>query len=116
MTAPQSIDDYIAQYPPEVQAILQKTRATIAKVAKGATEKMAYGIPTFHLKENLVHFGAAKKHLGFYPTSQPIIVFAEELKPYKTSRGAIQFPLDEKIPYALITKITKYRMQVVQGK
>lgn len=106
-----TIDEYIAQFSPEIQAILQKTRETIAKAAPKAVEKMAYGIPTFYQGENLVHFGAFKKHLGFFPTSSPIIEFADELKPYKTSRGTVQFPYKCKIPYALITQITKFRVK-----
>lgn len=106
-----TIDEYIVQFSPEIQAILQKTRETIAKAAPKAVEKMAYGVPTFYQGENLVHFGAFKKHLGFFPTSEPIVVFAEELAPYKTSKGTIQFPYTQKIPYALIAKVTKYRVK-----
>lgn len=110
-----NIDEYIAQYSEELQAILQKTRETIAKAAPQATEKLAYGVPTFYQGENLVHFGAFKKHLGFFPTPGAIQHFAEDLKGYKTAPGTVHFPYDKKIPYALIAKITKYRVREAQS-
>ena len=67
-TDPKSIDAYIAGYPPDVRAILEKIRLTIRKVAPDAHETIKYRMPTFTLKGNLVHFGAFKKHIGFYPT------------------------------------------------
>lgn len=67
-------------------------------------------MPAFRQNKVLVYFAAAKNHIGFYPTSKPIVVFKDELKKYKTSKGAIQFPMDEKIPLGLVTKIVKYRV------
>jgi uncharacterized protein YdhG (YjbR/CyaY superfamily) len=105
-----NIDDYIATFPTEIRSILRKTRKTIAKAAPGATEAIRYRLPTFVLGRNLVHFGAFKQHMGFYPTSSGIAVFAQELAPYKTSRGAAQFPYDKPIPYDLIERITRFRV------
>ena len=89
------------------QKILEKIRQTIASVAPNATEKISYGIPTFYLNGNLVHFGAYPKHIGFYPGAQPVSDFADRIKHYNTSKGTIQFQLDEPIPYDLITEITE---------
>ena len=107
--APQTIDEYIANFPAEVQALLQKVRATITKAAPAAEEAISYQMPTFKLKGNLVHFAAFKKHIGFYPAASGIAHFQTELASYKTSKGAVQFPLDKPIPYSLITKIVKFR-------
>jgi uncharacterized protein YdhG (YjbR/CyaY superfamily) len=106
-----SIDDYIAGYPPEVQEILQKVRETIREAAPEAEEAIKYRIPTFTLKGNLVHFGAFKKHIGFYPTSTGIEKFQDELSAYESSRGAVQFPLDKPIPLDLVTEIVKFRVK-----
>jgi uncharacterized protein YdhG (YjbR/CyaY superfamily) len=106
-----TIDEFIALYPIDVQEILKKVRATIKKAAPEAAETIAYGIPTFVLKGNLVHFAAYKNHIGFYPTSSGIARFKDELTTYKTSRGTVQFPLDKPIPYDLISKIVAFRVK-----
>jgi len=108
---PGNVDEYIAGFPPEVQVILVKVRHTIRKAAPNAQEKIAYGIPTFSLKGNLVHFGAFQKHVGFYPTSSGIANFQPELSAYKSARGSVQFPLEKPIPCALIAKIVKFRVR-----
>lgn len=106
------IDDYIEIFPEEVQNILLKVRRTIKKAAPDAMEAFSYGMPTFKLKgKNLVHFAGYKNHIGFYPTPSGIDNFKKELSEYKTSRGAIQFPLDSPISYDLIAKIVKYRVR-----
>lgn len=105
------IDAYIAGFPEEVQAILGKVRRAIRKAAPEAEEAIAYQMPTFRLNGNLVHFAAFKKHLGFYPTPSGIENFRKELAPYATSKGAIQFPLDRPVPYALIGRIVKFRVK-----
>lgn len=110
-SAPKTIDEYIAGFSPEVQAILQRIRATIHKAAPDAEEKIAYQMPTFYLQGNLVHFAAFKKHIGFYPVPTGIEKFKKELSPYRTAKGSAQFPLDEPMPYALITKIVKFRVK-----
>ena len=111
-TAPQTVDEYIANYAPEVQKVLQKMRATIRKAAPKAEEEINYGVPTFTFSGGkLVHFGAAKKHLGFYPTPSAVEAFKEELAEYNGAKGSVQFPYDRPLPVALITKIVKFRVQ-----
>lgn len=107
---PKDIDAYIAGFPKDEQIILQKVRATIRKAAPKATEAISYGIPTFKLNGNLVHFGGFKYHIGFFPGSKAIEFFADELKKFTTSKGTIQFPLDQPLPLVLITKIVKHRV------
>lgn len=112
-----NIDKFISTYPPEVQTILQKIRAEIHKSAPGAEEAMAYGIPTFRLNgKNLVHFSAFKEHIGFYPTPSGIAKFKKELSAYEGAKGSVKFPLNKPIPYALIGKITQFRVKEVMGR
>ena len=106
-----SIDDYINQFPDEIKSKLESIRAVIKKAAPKSVEVISYGMPAFKQKKVLVYFAAGKIHIGFYPTPKPIVVFKKELEGYKTSKGAIQFPLDKKIPLALISKITKFRVK-----
>jgi uncharacterized protein YdhG (YjbR/CyaY superfamily) len=108
---PTTIDEYIAGFPPDVQAILQKIRATIRQAAPQAEEAIKYQIPTFVLNGNLVHFAAFKQHIGFYPTPTGMEQFHKELAAYNSSKGAVQFPLDKPIPYGLISKIVKFRVK-----
>lgn len=110
-TAPQNIDEYIAGFPPDVQDILQKVRATIRETAPNAAETINYQIPTFTLKGNLVHFGAFKNHIGFYPTPTGMEKFKDELSGYEGAKGSVQFPLDRPIPYDLIRQIVKFRVE-----
>lgn len=110
-TAITTIDAYIATFPVSTQALLQQMRNTITKAAPKAEETISYGMPTFKLQGNLVHFAGYKNHIGFYPAPSGIEAFADELKKYKTSKGAIQFPVDEKLPLALVTKIVKFRVK-----
>ena len=109
--APQTIDEYITGFPPEVQEVLQKIRMTIHEAAPDATEKISYQMPTFYLKGNLVHFAAFKEHIGFYPVPTGIEKFKKELSVYKQGKGSVQFPLDQPMPYELITKIVKFRVK-----
>ena len=112
MKAPaKNIDEYIADFPEEVRVRLEKMRATIQKAAPKAEETINYSMPTFKLHGNLVHFAAYKHHVGFYPGPSAINEVAKELVTYKTSKGAIQFPHDKPIPYALVTKIVKFRVK-----
>jgi len=104
------IDNYIKSYPKDVQAILEKVRAAIKKSAPMAEETISYRIPTFKLNGNLVHFGAFKNHIGFYPTSSGIAKFKDVLSGYKCSRGAVQFPIDKPMPLRLISKIVAFRV------
>ncbi|TWW01002.1 iron chaperone [Chitinophaga pinensis] len=109
-TAP-DINTYIADFPENVQALLQQVRATIHKAAPEATEDIKYAIPTFVLNGNLVHFAAFKSHIGFYPTPTGIEEFEKELSVYKQGKGSVQFPLDQPMPLDLITRIVKYRVK-----
>ena len=107
---PATIDEYIAGFPKNVQEILEQVRATIKKAAPGAEEKINYGIPTFILNGNLVHFGGFQNHVGFYPTSSGTEAFEEELSVYKSGKGSVQFPLDQPMPLNLISRIVKFRV------
>lgn len=109
-TTPKDIDEYIAGFPKEVQEILKKIRKTIREAAPDAEEAIKYQIPTFTLKGNLVHFAAFKKHIGFYPAPRGIEEFKDELSVYKGAKGSVQFPLEEPIPYDLISRIVKFRV------
>jgi uncharacterized protein YdhG (YjbR/CyaY superfamily) len=106
-----TIDGYIATFPKDIQATLQKIRATIHKAAPEATEAISYQIPTFKLNGNLVHFAAFKNHIGFYPVPSGIEKFKKELSAYKGAKGSVQFPLDRPIPYGLIGRIVKFRVK-----
>ena len=108
---PTTIDEYIAAFPPEVQAILHKIRAIIRKAAPGAQEAIKYRLPTFVLNGNLVHFGAFKNHVGFYPTPSGTERFKKELSIYEGAKGSIRFPLDKPIPYDLIAQIVEFRVK-----
>lgn len=113
---PKSIDEYILQYPQEIQEILKTIRKVIKESAPNAEEKISYRMPTFVLNGNLVHFAAYKNHIGFYPTSSGINNFLHELSGYKTSKGAVQFPIGKPIPYGLISQIVKFRVAENQTK
>jgi uncharacterized protein YdhG (YjbR/CyaY superfamily) len=106
-----TIDDYINQFSDDIKIKLELIRAAIKKAAPKATEVISYGMPAFKQNKVLVYFAVGKNHIGFYPTPNPIKVFSKELEAYKTSKGAIQFPLDKKNPLALISKITKFRVR-----
>lgn len=105
------MDEYIANFPEDVQNILQKIRSVIGKAAPGAAETIKYRIPTFTLNGNLVHFAAFQNHIGFYPTPTGIERFKKELAVYEVAKGTVRLPLDKPIPYDLITEIVKFRVQ-----
>jgi uncharacterized protein YdhG (YjbR/CyaY superfamily) len=111
-----TIDEYIATFPKNVQVILEELRQTIRDSAPNATEAISYQIPTFKLNGNLVHFAAFKNHIGFYPTSSGITEFKKELSQYEVSKGTVRFPIGEPIPFDLIKKIVKYRVKENLGK
>ena len=108
--SPKTIDEYMADFPAQAQAVMQRMRDLIHEIAPEATEKISYGIPTFVLGQNLVHFAAYKNHIGFYPASSGIAHFEEELKDYETSKGTVRFPLDKPIPFDLVRRITEFRV------
>ena len=109
-TTPESIEEYISNFPPEVQEILKTLRKVIQESAPDATEKISYQMPTFDLHGNLVHFAAFKNHIGFYPAPSGIEAFKEELSQYKGAKGSVQFPIDKPLPYELISKIVEFRV------
>ena len=100
-----AIDEYIAQFPPATQALLQEMRALIKTSAPEAAESISYAIPTFDLNE---------KHIGFYPTSSGVAVFADELKSYKRAKGSVQLPLDQPLPTDLIRRIVAFRVDQIR--
>ena len=106
-----TIDEYIANFPENVVWVLQALRKTIKKAAPDAVEKISYGIPTFFLKGNLVHFGAYKTHIGFYPGSSGINKFKTELAEYENSKGTVKFPLDKPLPFDLVSRIVTFRIE-----
>jgi uncharacterized protein YdhG (YjbR/CyaY superfamily) len=105
-----SIDEYIRTYPKNVQKKLSELRLLIRQIAPEAIEKISYQMPAFSLNGNLVYFAAHKNHIGFYPTASGIANFKNELSKYKSSKGAIQFPIDNPLPITLITRIVKFRV------
>lgn len=113
---PNDIDEYIAGFPKNVRAILEQVRSTIHEAAPAAEEAIKYGIPTFTLNGNLVHFAACKNHIGFYPAPTGMDAFQKALSAYKTGKGSVQFPLDNPMPLALITRIVKFRVKEVLEK
>lgn len=113
---PTTTEEYIAQFPEDVQKLLQKVRSVIKESAPGAVERISYAMPGFYLNGMLVWFSGHKTYIGFYPTGDGIEAFKHELTPYKFSKGAVQFPLDHPIPYDLIRRITDYRVEVNKKK
>lgn len=114
--AVQNVDAYILDFPKDIQEHLETIRTIIRKAAPKAEEGIAYQMPAYKMNGPLVYFGGAKNHIGFYPTPSAIVHFEKELKEYKTSKGAIQFPLDKKLPATLISKIVKFRLQENEEK
>lgn len=102
-------DEYISLFPPHVQLILQQLRKSIRDLIPEAEETISYGIPTFRLYGNLVHYAAYKNHIGFYPGAAGIEIFKDKLSGYKLSKGTVQFPIDEPLPFDLILEIVQYR-------
>lgn len=110
-----TVDEYISQFPKEAQEIMVKIRELIHKVAPQVKEEIAYRMPAFKLNgKPLAYFGAFPKHIGFYPTSEPIEAFEKELTEYKHARGSIQFPLDKQVPYGLIKRLIEHRAKILR--
>lgn len=110
MTVAKNIDDYIAAYPKNVQKLLKQMRSIIKKAAPQAAETISYGIPTFTLNGNLVHYAGYKNHIGFYPAPSAIEAFKNELSVYAGAKGSVQFPLDKPLPVELIREIVAFRI------
>jgi len=106
-----SVDDYILSFPKEIQLRLEEIRTIIRKAAPKSEEIISYGMPAYKQEGVLVYFGGYKTHIGFYPTGSGIEAFKQELDDYKWSKGTIRFPLDEKLPLSLITRIVKFRLK-----
>ncbi len=111
-----TVEQYIAQFPPQRQAVMNQIREVIRRVAPEAQERIRWGMPTYWQGENLVHFAAAKQHIGFYPSPEAIEHFAPQLSGYKSTKGAVQFPDAQPMPYDLIEEITRWRVKAAQQK
>lgn len=111
-----TIDEYVSMFPPEVQAILESVRATIQKAAPEATETISYQIPAFAMNGALVYFAAFKNHIGFYPPVRGDAKLEKAVARYAGEKGNLRFPLDQPMPYALITRIVKHRVKQNQAK
>ena len=110
-TAPKNVDEYIARFSDDVQQLLTQMRTTIRKAAPAAEEEIKYQLPTFMLNGNLVHFGAFKKHIGFYSMPSGTEKFRAELSDYENAKGSVQFPFNKPIPLGLVSRIVKFRVQ-----
>jgi len=105
-----SVDEYISFQPESVRYLLEELRQIIRQTAPTASEVISYNMPAYKINGILVYFAANKKHIGFYPTSSPIVIFKDKLINYKTSKGAIQFPIKSGIPAELVKNIVEYRI------
>jgi uncharacterized protein YdhG (YjbR/CyaY superfamily) len=108
---PKSIDEYVASFSPDVQAILEKIRSTISSAAPDAQETISYQIPAFTLNGGLVYFAAFKKHIGFYPPVRGDARLEKAVSIYAGAKGNLRFPLDQPIPYGLIGRIVKLKVK-----
>jgi uncharacterized protein YdhG (YjbR/CyaY superfamily) len=106
---PATVDDYISAFPPEIRSILQAVRATIRSAAPEAAEKISYGMPTFVLAREIVHFAAFKRHIGLFPPVRDPGLIEATIK-YRGEKGNLRFPLDQPIPLALIGRIVEARL------
>ena len=109
--APESIDDYISGFPPELQATLQQVRQAVRNAAPDAEEAISYRIPAFRLHGVLVYFAAFQKHVGFYPPVRGDARLARAVSPYAREKGNLRFPIDEPMPLELIERITRLRVK-----
>jgi len=106
-----SIDEYIAEFPGETQAVLEELRTLIKAAAPEATETISYAIPTFDLHgRHLVHFAGYERHIGLYPGASGIAAFKDELTPFKSAKGSVQFPLGRLLPTDLIRRMVAFRV------
>lgn len=112
----QTIDEYTAAFPKDIQSILETLRQTIHTTVPGAEETISYQMPAFKLNGIIVYFAAFKNHIGFFPTSSGVAAFKKDLSHYKISKGTIQFPFDKPLPLPLIRKIVKFRVKELSKK
>lgn len=109
-----TVDEYIAEFPPEIQKVIEEMRALIRATAPAATETISYAIPTFDLNgRHLVHFAGYEHHIGFYPGGGGTEAFRDELGQYKIGKGSVQFPLGQPLPTDLIRRMVEYRVEKV---
>jgi uncharacterized protein YdhG (YjbR/CyaY superfamily) len=114
---PQTIDAYIAAFPPEVQAILEQIRMTIREAVPDAQETISYGMPTFTLNGRyLLYFAAYKKHIGLYPAPIGVEEFQEAVSRYGAGKGTLKFPLDQPMPLDLLHTIVQFRAREQAAK
>jgi uncharacterized protein YdhG (YjbR/CyaY superfamily) len=110
-TKARNIDEYITAFPEDIRELLEQMRMTIQKAAPKTVEVISYGMPAFKQHSVLVYFAAYKGHIGFYPTGSGIEAFKKEIAAYKSSKGAVQFPLDKPLPVRLIRQMVKFRVK-----
>jgi uncharacterized protein YdhG (YjbR/CyaY superfamily) len=106
-----TIDEYIITFEPEIQKTLNEIRKFIRTEVPEVSEKISYGMPTFYLNGNLIHFAAFKDHYGFFPSPSGIDVFEEELASYRTGKGTLRFPFDKPLPWDIIRKVVRFRVK-----
>jgi uncharacterized protein YdhG (YjbR/CyaY superfamily) len=111
-----TVDEYISTFPPSTQKILIDIRKAIHEAAPKVEDVISYNMPAVKWKGVLVYYAAYEKHIGFYPTASGIETFKDQLGDYKFSKGAIQFPIDQPMPFNLINKIVKFRVKEVEEK
>ncbi len=116
ISKPKTVDEYIALASPNVKEHLEQLRMAILQTAPLAQEGISYEMPVYKLNGILVYFGGFTKHVSLFPGPGAIMEFKDELSDYKTSKGAIQFPLDKQIPVELVKKIVQFRMKENQKK
>lgn len=107
----ETIDAYIAAWPPNVQERLQAIRQVVKEEAPEAVEAISYNMPTFKMGTSLIHFAGAKAHIGVYPTSSHLEEHIPEVAKYRTGKGTLQFPLDEPLPVDLLRQIVALRVR-----
>jgi uncharacterized protein YdhG (YjbR/CyaY superfamily) len=106
-----TIDEYIESFEPKIQKTLKEIRNFIKNEVPEATEKISYGMPTFYLNGNLIHFAAFKDHYSFFPSPSGIIAFEKELAQYRTGKGTLKFSIDKPIPWDIIQQVIQFRVK-----
>jgi uncharacterized protein YdhG (YjbR/CyaY superfamily) len=112
----ENVDEYILQFPQNIQTSLNKLRQTIKAAAPKAEEIISYSMPAYKYLGILVYFAGYKNHIGFYATATGHAAFKKELSGYKSGKGSVQFPIDKTLPFSLISKIVKFRVKQNQDK
>lgn len=105
---PESIDEYIAGQTPEAQRCLEEVRGAVRSALPQAEERIAWSMPTYRKKRNIIQFAAHKSHIGLYAGAEAVVQFADALRDYKTSKGTIQLPYNRPMPLELIAEIAAW--------